>query len=1193
MVRHPPIRRFTFGIVVRLASCLFVAVPSVSSGQAGSQPPKAAPLQERDRLREQSQKLRVAGKVAEAIAAAEAAVAIERKVLPAGHPDLADSLDRLAGLYLVREDFPAARAARQEALEILRKCYGETHWKVTDARRALEDVDRRAAMTGDQRRKLAEAERLDGEVLALYLAGKYGEAATVARRVLALRQEVLGERHPDAAASLFNLGLLCSRLGDHAAARSLLERAVEARRALGGERHPSMAQALFELAEVRSARGDLDAALPLHERALALRKELLGERDPSTLVSMTNLGLLKASRGDYAAAQGLLERVLALRKEVQGEENADYAVSLNNLAGLYVERGDLDAALPLFERAVATFRRTAGEGHVFYSRILNGLAGVHLRRGDYAAARPLYERSLALSKQAQGDHSVEYAIKANNLAMLLRLQGDFAGARPLAERCLTIFAASLGDEHPYTLNMMNNLATVLAQEGEHARARALLEREQKVLEGRYGGRHPLMADCLNNLASVLMMQGDRAEARRMLERVVAIQEQSLGARHHDYTTSLNNLGVLLREMGEYKAARPLLERVVRIKRETVGDRHPDYAACVANLANLLRDMGERAEARRLEDEALAVLTGYVLRTLPTLAEREQLALLAEARDELWADLEDTVGDRARDGQSYRLVLAWKGLAAEAEARRVAASRPEVRSRLAALARLRDRLSGLYYARVEPAKADDHARAIRELTRERDALEAELGRALGWGATAPDPGRLAAALPPGSALVDLVRFAAPSRVGLGSNRGRKGARYAAFVVRPGRPTRRVDLGPSAPIDEALAAWRLRLRSDTGDADALGREVARRVWEPLAAHLDGAGTVLVAPDGDTCFLPWSALPIGGPGSYLLRRVAVGVVTSGRQVLALVDPEPAAVAAGLLSVGGVDYGRAEASSTGSDPARRAPTVALRSAPLTQGELEFGPLPGTVAEAEAVVALARRRGIDSTDLLSGPRATKPAVRAGMPGRRYLHLATHGYFAPPGRRSALAPDDDRTALPAFEGMGRRDASGWYPGLLSGLAWAGAARPPSDAASGSVDVGAGLMTAEEVSAIDLRGCELVVLSACETGLGRTAGGEGVLGLQRAFHQAGARTVVASLWKVDDEATRVLMTRFYANLWEKRLTPLESLRQAQLSILDDPDFGAGGDPRLWAAWTLSGDPGGLPRLELPQGPTDPARPEAER
>jgi CHAT domain-containing protein len=195
----------------------------------------------------------------------------------------------------------------------------------------------------------------------------------------------------------------------------------------------------------------------------------------------------------------------------------------------------------------------------------------------------------------------------------------------------------------------------------------------------------------------------------------------------------------------------------------------------------------------------------------------------------------------------------------------------------------------------------------------------------------------------------------------------------------------------------------------------------------------------------------------------------------------------------------------------------------------------------------------------------------AAMAGRKYLHLATHGFFAPPEVKNALAPEDDPTGLKSWEGMSRSEVRGFYPGLLSGLVWAGAAAPPKNKLSGGEDLGSCLMTAEEVASIDLKGCELAVLSACETGLGATAGGEGVKGLQSAFHQAGCRTVVASLWRVDDAATRELMTRFYTNLWVKKQTSLEALRNAQLSVLDDPDYGDKGNPRLWAAWTHSGDP----------------------
>src|SRR5262249_38632030 len=213
---------------------------------------------------------------------------------------------------------------------------------------------------------------------------------------------------------------------------------------------------------------------------------------------------------------------------------------------------------------------------------------------------------------------------------------------------------------------------------------------------------------------------------------------------------------------------------------------------------------------------------------------------------------------------------------------------------------------------------------------------------------------------------------------------------------------------------------------------------------------------------------------------------------------------------------------------------------------------LPGTRAEADAVAALFRRASGAEAEVLTGPRATKDRLRAAIGGHRYLHLATHGYVPAPGIKSALAPPrDPKTALGSWEALGRSEASGLYPGLLAGLVWAGAAAPPTDPLTGVLDVGAGVMTAEEVAGLDLAGCELAVLSACDTGLGATAGGQGVLGLQRAFHQAGVPAVVASLWSVEDAATSVLMERFYTNLWIKKLPRLEALRQAQLAVLNDP------------------------------------------
>jgi CHAT domain-containing protein len=312
----------------------------------------------------------------------------------------------------------------------------------------------------------------------------------------------------------------------------------------------------------------------------------------------------------------------------------------------------------------------------------------------------------------------------------------------------------------------------------------------------------------------------------------------------------------------------------------------------------------------------------------------------------------------------------------------------------------------------------------------------------------------------------------------------------------------------------------VRAAAGSPDeAAGRRLRARVWSPLAEHLRGAKVVLLAPDGLLCGLPFAALPGATRGTYLLEEVALSYLTGGRQLLGL--PGAGRRNGGLLAVGALDYGKASG----------------RVLLPTGGEAPaWAPLPGTRLEVERLARSFRRAFPKerAPRLLAGAAADRPRqlreLNAGGGRRwRYLHLATHGFFSPPPPAPST-PDRRELLL-------RRS-----PLLLSGLVLSGA----------NGEAGKGLWTAEEVAGADLRGCELCVLSACDTGLGRIDPGEGVLGLQSAFAAAGAPSLVCSLWSVHDAATSVLMEEFYARLWgKKRVTRLEALRSAQLVVLKNP------------------------------------------
>jgi CHAT domain-containing protein len=255
--------------------------------------------------------------------------------------------------------------------------------------------------------------------------------------------------------------------------------------------------------------------------------------------------------------------------------------------------------------------------------------------------------------------------------------------------------------------------------------------------------------------------------------------------------------------------------------------------------------------------------------------------------------------------------------------------------------------------------------------------------------------------------------------------------------------------------------------------------------------------------------------------------------------------------------------------------------SVSAVRGAAQFPALAATAGEIASIKTLFTdlfHPAPDAVHTLKQAAATEQQFRDQAPKFYNLHLATHGFFAAAEKDSGQPVHGDRnetTWLPS-----ERDSviRGSNPGLLSGLAFSGANREP--------DVGKddGILTADEIASMSLNGVDLVVLSACETGLGEVAGGEGLLGVQRAFQIAGARSTVASLWQVDDVATRRLMERFYRNYWEKEMSKLDALREAQLYLLNNPEAVRGDarlqpgkqnetdrlSPQFWAAFSLSGD-----------------------
>ena len=490
----------------------------------------------------------------------------------------------------------------------------------------------------------------------------------------------------------------------------------------------------------------------------------------------------------------------------------------------------------------------------------------------------------------------------------------------------------------------------------------------------------------------------------------------------------------------------------------------------------------------------------------------------------------------------------------------------------------------------PEERDTWREQVMQLAAERDAVESQL-RALNQAVATPTPtaAELAGGLPEKAALVDIVAY--ERRVPSTEHKGqwKVEPRFLAFVVRHGRKVERIDLGAVEDVSKEVDAWlkandsgRPGGRATLSELALLGRPLRKRLWEPLEKSLEGADVILVSPDGAIARFPMAALPGVDADSFLVEERALVTVPVPAMLPKLLATQKTAEGGDLVAFGDVAYGgRAGEMDRAGDSGREGEGDAGRSwLPASFSKLE-----NTGPEADGVAArFAACFPKAAASVLKGEQASEGAFRRLAPSCRWVHLATHGFFAPELIESALASKpgtrpEGAGPEPATQGLGMK----FHPGLMSGLALAGANIPNQP------DEDDGILSAMEVAAMDLSGVEMAVLSACQSAQGKEAFGEGVFGLQRAFQVAGSRSVVATQWSVDDLGTRILMMRFYRNLWEKKMTKLEALRDAQRWMISASRKAAkAGEspteitvdadklpprllhPAIWAPFVLSGD-----------------------
>ncbi len=1072
-------------------------------------------------------------------------------LLPADHPDLLTARHNLAVIRFALGDVHGARKVFEEILE-------------TGAR----------FLPPDHRNLLAAKEGLAATKHAL---GDLQRSRELAEEVLEARARLLPPDHPDLLTAKQGLAAVMSSMGDLHGAHELAEEVLEAQRRLLPSDHPDLLTAKQGLAATKHALGDLHGARALQEEVLAAQTQLLPPDHPDVLAAKQNLASTKYKLDDIRGAHELFEVVLEARTRLLPPYHSDLLAAKSNVALTKEALGDLHGARRLGEEVLEARERLLPPDHPDIVRTKQSLAGTRQAQGDLYGARELLEEILEARERLLPPDDPDVVEAKQSLAGTRYALGDLHGARELLEEVLEARERLLPPDHSDLLLAKGNLAGAMKALHDYHDAFAL---EEEVLEARarlLPPDHPLLLAAKQSMVATAAALGDLHRSRELAEEVLEARARLLPPDHPHILVAKGNLALTKKALGDLHGAHELLEEVLETWMRLVPPDHPDLLLARDNLAMTKDELGDVDGAREL---VASLLDGQRMRARSLRTESAR-----DAREAAGAGLSHfstalfVAEGSALGAELFSTIESLRGAAvARSEIGLALAERPELDDTRRSLAELRAKLNDHVTHVTQPpmdVAADLTAwrKELRNLAFQRDALERKLRVTLAQeGALGGeiDAASVARALGDDALAISYLRYLRrmPRDPATGERPPRVDS-LVAFAVRASGDVHRVDLGPAKEIEQLVEQWRTAIgsplagrgvvvetsASDERSITELGERLRERILDPLLAGAGAPDVLHVVADDFLHLVPFDALPLGD--SLLGEKIALRNEASfGRLVHppARIGAEPRA-----LLAGGVDYDREV--DFDDDPrldAATPPATERAGAPA----LGFAPLPETAVEVDAIAQMFLETFGCEPQRLTGSDATKTAVAQLVRGARYLHLATHGWFVPEvfGSRLDELAETDAIGLASIA-RSEDSVRGLAPDTLCGLALAGANRGRD--AVGRVP---GLLTAEELGTLDLRHCDLAVLSACETNVGIRRAGQGIQSLQAALIGAGARSAITSLWKVDDAATRRLFELFYSKLWKEKLGKHEALWKAKMALRDE------GHPlRDWGAWVLTGEP----------------------
>lgn len=1038
------------------------------------------------------------------------------------------NLQKEADVYFESDDYPNALIAGESALAYAEAAVGKEHFEYADIlgdvavynalnghfETGLSQIDEAIGILKKIKGEDSEAvmEAMHNKVVILHFSGNYLEAEKAMSVTADLYLKAKGENDKDYGVALNTLALIQME-----GLKKFKEAEVNLIKSQKIMEHNKMQDSinysvvLTNLGSVCQDLGDLEKSESYYKLSAKLDRKNKREHTIAYARTLQNISTLYMQMGRYDDARAIIGEEMKLKKELLGEESSDYGMSINNLGYLYDKTGRYAESEELYRRALAIKEKTIGKNHPDYYLGQNNLAFLLFRLGRGEEALTLMTEVLSKVKQDRITNPLNYAFYASNYAVLLSETGRRQEAVKYHEDVIGIYKDEYGETFGEYTSELSNLATTMMGLDEDKKALEILEKAADISkkEGRYDSRENI--ELLNNLANAYHSDKQFDRAISTMRKVVTLSKSYFGEDHQNYLLFYFNLALFLDQAKQLQEAEKIYADIIEKDFKNLdknfsalseSEKGSFYTTLISHFDFYYR---LAVNLRYDKPEMVSQIFNYRLATKALLMNNSN-----RIRNSILS---------GKDEKLLHAYLDWKSQ----------------KDYLVKLYSLPSRELALMRVNIDSVEAVVNSRE-KELSKKSNVSFTGYDASINWK-------KIQSALKPGEAAIEIIRCYSPF-----IDETEK-VFYIALIV-----DQTCKSEPKMVVmDQGYEMERYHCKEyrDAIFDSTKSEDAYKHFWELIDHQLAGINKIFISIDGIYAKINLNSVYDKQNKRYLLDKYDIYYLSTLRELL---EPMPVSNNAKTAQLYGFpDYlANVELNPEAEDPLPSAEYLLERKNELSR-TFELDPLPGTKKEVESILELMKKNGWDAQLFLAKAAQEKEVKQVKSP--TVLHIATHGYFD---------NDVDGNYTPATSHLAEKMEQN--PLLRSGLMLAGASNAYSKDYSKKtnwVGVEDGILTAYEAMNLNLEGTELVVLSACETGLGEIRNGEGVYGLQRAFQAAGARALIMSLWPVSDAATQKLMTLFYSS-WLSGKDKHEAFRYAQRELKKTYP-----DPYYWSAFVMIG------------------------